>query len=60
VRPLGKGTSAVVDCLSGLLAEHLPAAELVERGREALRKLLPELPELRLPPEREGHERQGH
>ncbi|MCC2661292.1 MAG: phenylalanine ammonia-lyase, partial [Arthrobacter sp.] len=60
VRPLGKGTSAVVDCLSGLLAEHLPAAELVERGREALRKLLPELPELRLPPGREGHERQGH
>ena len=60
VRPLGKGTSAVVACLSGLLAEHLPAAELVERGREALRKLLPELPELRLPPEREGHERQGH
>jgi histidine ammonia-lyase len=58
VRPLGKGTSAVVDCLSRLLAEHLPAAELVERGREALRKLLPELPELRLPPEREGHERQ--
>jgi histidine ammonia-lyase len=55
VRPLGNGTSAVVDCLSGLLAEHLPAAELVERGREALRKLLPELPELRLPPEREGH-----
>lgn len=49
VRPLGKGTSAVVDCLSGLLAEHLPAAELVERGREALRKLLPELPELRMP-----------
>ena len=59
VRPLGKGTSAVVDCLSGPLAEHLPAAELVERGREALRKLLPELPELRLPPEREGHEREG-
>ncbi len=49
VRPLGKGTSAVVDRLSGLLAEHLPAAELVERGREALRKLLPELPELRMP-----------
>jgi len=49
VRPLGKGTSAVVDCLSALLAEHLPAAELVERGQEALRKLLPELPELRMP-----------
>jgi histidine ammonia-lyase len=49
VRPLGKGTFAVVDRLSGLLAEHLPAAELVERGREALRKLLPELPELRMP-----------
>lgn len=55
VRPLGKGTAAVVDCLSGLLAEHLPAAVLLERGREALRKLLPDLPELRLPQtDREG------
>jgi histidine ammonia-lyase len=50
VRPLGKGTGAVVDRLSGLLAEHLPAAALVDRGRKALRELLPALPELRLPP----------
>lgn len=47
VRPLGRGTAAVVDCLSGLLTQYLPAAVLLERGREALRKFLPDLPELR-------------
>ena len=33
VRPLGKGTGAVVERLSGLLARHLPAAALVEEAR---------------------------
>lgn len=54
VRPLGKGTGAVVVRLSRLLSEHLPAAALVERGRDALRELLPDLPELRLPPPGDG------
>ena len=49
-RPLGKGTGAVVDRLSVLLADQLPAAALVERGRDALRELLAGLPELRRPP----------
>lgn len=49
-RPLGKGTGAVVDRLFRLLSEQLPASALVERGRAALRDLLPGLAELRLPP----------
>lgn len=36
VRPLGKGTGAVVGPLAELLAERLPAPELVERARKAL------------------------
>ena len=36
VRPLGKGTAAVVDRLSGLLARHLPAGTLVEEARAEL------------------------
>ncbi|CAH0234481.1 Histidine ammonia-lyase [Arthrobacter sp. Bi83] len=50
VRPLGKGTGVVVVLLSKLLAEQLPAAALVERGRDELGELLAVLPELRLPP----------
>jgi histidine ammonia-lyase len=38
-RPLGGGTAAVVGILSELLAERLPAAELVERARAGLRHL---------------------
>jgi hypothetical protein len=53
VRPLGKGTGVVVVLLSKLLAEQLPAAALVERGRDELRELLAVLPELRLPPPRD-------
>lgn len=59
VRPLGKGTGAVVVRLSRLLSEHLPAAALVERGRDALRELLPDLPELRLPPPGDGDDSGG-
>lgn len=59
VRPLGKGTGAVVGRLSRLLSEHLPAAALVERGRDALRELLPDLPELRLPPPGDGDDPGG-
>ncbi|MBT2521505.1 aromatic amino acid ammonia-lyase [Arthrobacter sp. ISL-28] len=58
-RPLGKGTGAVVVRLSGLLSEHLPAAALVERGRDMLRELLPDLPELRLPPPGDGDDSGG-
>jgi histidine ammonia-lyase len=36
VRPLGKGTAAVVHRLSGLLARHLPAAALVEQASAEL------------------------
>ncbi|MDR6506982.1 aromatic amino acid ammonia-lyase [Arthrobacter oryzae] len=36
-RPLGKGTGAVVERLSGLLARHLPAAALVDEARVALK-----------------------
>lgn len=36
VRPLGKGTGAVVERLSLLLARHLPAAALVEQARAEL------------------------
>jgi len=39
VRPLGKGTAAVVDRLAGLLARHLPAAALVEKARVELNGL---------------------
>ncbi|WP_104137864.1 aromatic amino acid ammonia-lyase [Arthrobacter sp. ZGTC131] len=46
-RPLGKGTGAVVDHLSVLLAGQLPAAVLVDRARAGLRELLAGLPELR-------------
>jgi histidine ammonia-lyase len=49
VRPLGKGTGAVVDRLSVLLADRLPAAVLVDRARDELRDLLAGLPELRTP-----------
>jgi histidine ammonia-lyase len=49
VRPLGKGTGAVVDRLSVLLADRLPAAVLVDRARDELRDLLAGLPELRMP-----------
>ncbi|MFJ5699325.1 aromatic amino acid ammonia-lyase [Arthrobacter sp. NPDC093139] len=49
-RPLGEGTGAVVDRLFRLLSEQLLASALVERGRAALRDLLPGLAELRLPP----------
>ncbi|MBT2553072.1 aromatic amino acid ammonia-lyase [Arthrobacter sp. ISL-5] len=49
VRPLGKGTVAVVDRLSVLLADRLPAAVLVDRARDELRDLLAGLPELRTP-----------
>lgn len=59
VRPLGKGTGAVVVRLARLLSEHLPAAALVERGRDALRDLLPDLPELRLPPPGDGDDSGG-
>jgi histidine ammonia-lyase len=44
VRPLGKGTAAVVDRLSGLLDRHLPAAALVEQARAELRGLVDGLP----------------
>ncbi|MFF1384342.1 aromatic amino acid ammonia-lyase [Arthrobacter sp. NPDC058288] len=40
VRPLGQGTAAVVDSLSGLLARHLPAAALVDEARAELDVLL--------------------
>lgn len=49
VRPLGKGTGAVVDRLSVLLADRLPAAVLVDRARDELRDLLAGLSELRTP-----------
>lgn len=49
MRPLGKGTGAVVDRLSVLLADRLPAAVLVDRARDELRDLLAGLPELRTP-----------
>lgn len=48
-RPLGKGTGAVVRCLSVLLAAQLPAAVLVDRARDELGQLLARLPELRTP-----------
>ena len=46
-RSLGKGTGAVVDCLSVLLAGRLPAAVLVDRARDELEELLARMPELR-------------
>jgi histidine ammonia-lyase len=49
VRPLGKGTGAVVDRLAVLLAEQLPAAVLVDRARDELGELLSGMPELRSP-----------
>jgi histidine ammonia-lyase len=48
-RPLGKGTGAVVRCLSVLLAAQLPAAVLVDRARDELGQLLARMPELRTP-----------
>jgi histidine ammonia-lyase len=58
-RPLGKGTGAVVRCLSVLLAAQLPAAVLVDRARDELGQLLARLPELRTPAPGEDDEPGG-
>jgi histidine ammonia-lyase len=59
VRPLGKGTGAVVDRLSALLADQLPAAVLVDKARNELRELLAGLPELRTPAPGEEYDAGG-
>lgn len=58
-RPLGKGTGAVVGCLSVLLAAQLPAAALVDRARDELGHLLARMPELRTPAPGEDDEAGG-
>ncbi|KRE66174.1 phenylalanine ammonia-lyase [Arthrobacter sp. Soil736] len=59
VRPLGKGAGAVVDRLSVLLADQLPAAVLVDKARNELRELLAGLPELRTPAPGEEYDAGG-
>lgn len=59
VRPLGKGAGAVVDLLSVLLADQLPAAVLVDKARNELRELLAGLPELRTPAPAEEYDAGG-